>query len=97
MNTQQWFDNYGYLIGDIPQEAVKDCSHQGECFFDCEAWVRELGFTVPQEQAIDYLREFGAWELTELQTKTNEELAIIVLWLACGDIQENGEWIGLVH
>ena len=92
-----WFDNYGHFIGHIPEEAIKDCSHPGECCHDCEAWVEDLGFTVPREQAIDYLLELGAWKSEELQAKDNKELAILVLWIACGEIQENGEWIGLIH
>ena len=47
------------------------------------------------KQAIRYLREYGAWE--NLETDTDRELAERVLWLACCDIREQGEWFGLIH
>lgn len=95
--TTQDFDQYGNFFGVIPDEAVNACSHPGECYFDCEAWVHELNFQPPREQAIDYLAEFGAWKREALQEKSDEDMAILVLWIACGDIKENGEWIGLSH
>jgi hypothetical protein len=56
-----------------------------------------LNFTVPRQKAIDYLKEYGAWEVEEMNEWTDEELAEKVLWIACGDISEQGEWLGLVH
>jgi hypothetical protein len=52
---------------------------------------------VPRPLAILWLLEFGAWSLGELKNKTDEELAGIVLWLASNDINENGEWLGLLN
>jgi hypothetical protein len=93
----KWFDQHGYFHGDIPQECVSDCNHPGQCDADVEFWTSELGFSVPREKAIIWLSEFGAWDLEELNEKQDNELAEIVLWLACGDIKANGEWLGLVH
>jgi len=93
-----YFDEHGYLIGDIPEECIKDCSSPGDCYKITKYWVDKLNFSVPKELSIEYLSEFGAWEREELESSSDGyELAIIVLWIACGDIQENGEWLGLIH
>jgi hypothetical protein len=99
METLTWFDEVGYLIQDIPQEAVEDCAHAGDCHEDCRSWVKRLNFAVPRLQAITYLREFGAWDLDELRALSDNELAIKVLWIACCEIEEDEEgfWLGLVH
>jgi hypothetical protein len=92
------FDKFGYYIGPtIPNHVVKDCSHVGECFEDVEYWQKELDFQVPRAMAIKWLREFGAWLPSELEEMGDVELAQKVLWLACCDIRENGEWFGLTN
>ena len=93
----KWFDEHGYLIRQIPKEAIADCAHPGPCDTDVDYWQRELDFTAPREQMIEYLEPYGAWAKDELDSKTDDELAQMVLWLAAGDIKENGEWIGLIH
>ncbi len=97
MSTSPWFDEYGWLIKPLPPEAIHDCHHQGACDEDVTAWRKELNFTVPRERAIAWLAEFGAWDDEELAVFTDERLAETVLGLAAGDIQEQGEWAGLVH
>jgi hypothetical protein len=102
MNTPRniqpaWFDSHGYLLGTLPEDCVSDCSHAGACEADVRYWRGRLDFSVPRERAIGYLREFGAWTAEELADRTDEELAEIVLWVACGDLRESGEWLGLVH
>jgi hypothetical protein len=54
-----------------------------------------LEFQVPRERAIAYIREFGAWTAEELAAKSDDDLAEVVLWLACCQIRETGEWWGL--
>lgn len=93
----EWFDEWGNLIKEIPEEAVADCSHQGECFPGVEYWQAKLDFMGPRQQMLEYLYPFGGWEREELNGMTDVELAQIVLWIAAGDIQENGEWFGLIH
>jgi hypothetical protein len=51
----------------------------------------------PRDQAIRYLCDYGAWTKDELDAMDEEELAIKVLWIACGDIKESGDWYGLCH
>ena len=92
-----WFDSLGYFQGVLPEDCVSDCSHAGACDDDVAYWRERLDFTVPRDRAIAYLREFGAWTREELAAKTDDELAEIILWSACCDIRESGEWFGLLH
>lgn len=52
--------------------------------------MEELGFDreFPRENAIRYLKEFGAWEVEELESMPDSELAGIVLWEFCNDLVE---------
>ena len=94
------FNKDGYLIGEIPEECVRDCSHGGSCDGDVEYWVGRLRFDDAVEPvrdlAIQYLRAYGAWD--DLDTVDAEVLAQRVLWCACCDQHETGDvWMGLVH
>jgi len=93
----KWFDEQGNLIRDIPKEAVSACSGPGRADEAVESWRKKLNFEVPRAKAISYLREYGAWDAPELQAMDDDDLAEKVLWIACGDIKERGEWIGLTH
>jgi hypothetical protein len=92
-----WFDSHGYLLGVLPEDCIADCSHSGQCDADVAYWRNRLGFEVPRETAICYLREFGAWTAEELEVKSDDELAEVILWSACCDIRESGQWLGLVN
>lgn len=84
-------DSTGCLFReDIPEECVTECTHPGECDADVIRWREKLGFTVSRPDAIRGLRMYGAWSPEELAVKTDEELAEIVLWVACGSIKEDG-------
>ena len=92
----RWFDEYGWITQDIPQEAVSDCSAGGQDASEMvDHWIAKLNFSVPRQKAIDYLYEYGAWE--DLNEATDATLAQRVFWLACGDLAEQGEYFGLVH
>lgn len=94
--NQILFNEYGYFQGEIPADCVGACTEPGrDASESVEYWVDYLDFRVPREQAIKYLKEFGAWE--DLDKEDDLTLAMRCLWLACGDIKENGEWLGLVH
>ena len=91
------FDQYGWYCGPaIPADCVADCSHSGDCSVDVEWWRDMLEFKVPRELAIKWLRESGAYADEELEEKSDVALAEIVLWMACCEIKEEGEWLGLV-
>lgn len=97
MTTTEFFNQYGYFVGEFPEDCVVECSAAGEVKGAVEYWTGKLGFEVPRERAINYLAEFGAWSHAELNEMNDTDLAEKVLWLACCDIKENGEWFGLVH
>jgi len=96
------FNEYGWLAsGSFPAECIAACHHSGQCAEDVTYWRKKLDFSVPRELAIKYLRDVWPVESDQydqgLNDMIDEELAEKVLWLACGDIQEQGEWFGLVH
>lgn len=91
----QRFNEYGHFHGFIPLQAVSDCSHAGDCSADVEYWQSKLGFNAPRERAINWLAESGGWTRDELADMADVELSQKVLWMACGDLKEHGEWYGL--
>lgn len=104
MSTLTQFDEHGWFSGTIPAKCVADCTQPGQdADEDVRHWIKKLDFEVPRDLAIRYLREFGAWPLESdeydqgLEDMSDGELAEKVLWIACGDIKENGEWFGLIH
>ena len=96
MTKPAWFNSHGYLLGTLPADCIADCAHSGPCDDDVRHWRQRLDFQVPRERATAYLREFGAWTAEELAAKSDEDLAEVVLWLACCQIRETGKWWGLV-
>lgn len=90
------FDEFGQFTGSIPDECVRQCTKPGtDALVFVQFWCDLLGFVVDRDQAIEYLDCFGAW--TNLRTASTGELSIRCLWLACNDIAENGEWLGLIY
>ena len=92
-SAYRWFDNNGNLLGEIPQDCINDCTHASDCTQDVHYWLKELSFSVPADMARKYLQDFGAWE--DLDTCSQDLLNERVLWIACGDLKESGEWFGL--
>ena len=89
------FDQYGNFNGEIPAECVADCTTPGQDADESVTyWRTRLDFSVPRDLAIRYLKDFGAWD--DLAEASDTTLAERCLWIACGDIRENGEWFGLV-
>ena len=43
---------------------------------------------LPRERAINYLSEYGAWDLAELDEMDDFNLAEKVLWLFCCDLKD---------
>jgi hypothetical protein len=87
---------YGWLAsGQFPKECIEDCSASGSVDVAVDYWQRRLNFNPPRHLMVRYLKEYGAWE--DLHTTDDDTLARRVLWTACCDIREQGEWFGLVH
>ena len=87
---------YGWLAsGQFPAACIRECSASGQNDDAVEYWVKKLNFSPPRDLAVKYLHEFGAWE--DLEATDDKTIAQRVLWTACHDIREHGEWLGLVH
>ena len=94
--AREWFNEYGFLTKRIPTACIKACSGPGQKDQAVAYWVDKLKFYIPEnliEQAMDYLREFGAWEEFELQEWADTEdlehnIAQHVLWCFCCDVAE---------
>jgi hypothetical protein len=91
----EWFTPQGWFNGQLPAECVSDCSASGSVDDAVAYWVNKLEFDVPEPQAAKWLKEFGAWNAEELAD--HEANVRRVLWQACCDIKDQGEWFGLVH
>jgi len=85
-----YIDDYGQLIKPLPMDCILDCSGSGRKDDEVAYWVEELGFdkSLPIEKAKRFLLEFGAWDEDELETKSDFELAEMVLWIFAGNIKE---------
>ncbi len=87
---------YGHLAsGSFPADCIESCSASGRVDDAVEYWVSKLEFSPPRDLMESYLKEYGAWD--DLQTADDDTLAQRVLWTACCDIKEQGEWMGLCH
>ena len=90
----EWFHKIGRnsyeLTKPIPGYCVVDCSGSGSKDDEVAMWVDELKFDIglPRDAAIEHLEQYGAWNKEELESKTDNELAQILLFLFCEDIYE---------
>lgn len=94
------FNSCGYLVaGSIPRKCIADCSASGDVSSSVAYWRDRLSLVSAlsghRTKVERYLSEFGAWD--DLTDTTMETLADRVLWSACCDIAENGEWYGICH
>jgi hypothetical protein len=95
MKNKAWFDEFGNFIGKLPKQCIKDCSHYGNCEIDVKNWVNKLNFSAPFEMAQKYCLNTGGWEIEDLRdrNKVNEN----ILWMICCEINEVGEFFGLME
>lgn len=78
---------------EMPEQAVKDCSHSGACDEDVERWSKQIQrpaeCTMTNLQA--ELSEYGAWDEDELDDdKANWER---IIWLAAENISDEKDRI----
>lgn len=89
MKKHTWQSNRFTL--ELTEDQAVDGSHQGDCTDDIRALVNipEIASqfeTIPPDSIRKELREYGAWDDTELaDDAANRER---ILWIACGDIRE---------
>lgn len=79
-----------YDIKDIPEEAINDCTHMGDCDSDVEYWVNKLNISANSKDTREYLKRFGTWDDKELSD--HDANIRRLFWIACGDIKENGDF-----
>ena len=73
----------------MPDEAIDDCHHSGECLYDVQAWLPDIDLShISDNDLKEELYDYGAWTDEELQDRTTNEERI--LWIAAGNIQEEG-------
>lgn len=73
---------------DLPDDAINDCSHAGDCASDVGFWASSITRTpdiTPQALSAE-LWEYGAWEAEELSDDAANWRRII--WIAAGNIRE---------
>ena len=85
---EKYYATFNYLEFELPIEAVNDCSHQGECYHDCQHWQKELNLNLDRESMIKELSEYGAWSGDELNGLDDAELEIKLIWIGAGNIQD---------
>jgi hypothetical protein len=86
-----WFDSYGNMIKDLPEECINDCTVPGrDAYESCKYWVNELGFTngLDIPLAKGYLKWTGGWDDDEIASLSDEETAIKILWILANDAKE---------
>lgn len=78
-----------YYIEDFPTKAIAECSAVGDVNGAVDYWVKKLGFQPDPEAARRTLREYGAWDETELADDEANKRRL--LWVMLGDF---AEWDG---
>ena len=80
-----WFNRFDL---EMPAEAVRDCSHQGQCDGDVEFWANKIQRpeTLTPELLAAELKEYGAWDADELSDDAANWQRLI--WIAAGNIKE---------
>lgn len=73
---------------EMPEESIRDCSHQGACDEDVEFWAKKIQRPndITPEKLAKELKEYGAWDDTELSDDDANWRRII--WIAAGNIKE---------
>jgi hypothetical protein len=86
-----WTSSNGKIELNIPQNLASIGYHFGACDSDIAELmkiesIKAQLFEIPPQVLSEELKEFGAWDDSELANH-GDNLARI-LWIACGDIQE---------
>lgn len=82
-----WASGSGRIELQIPEEAIGDCCHQGQCDDDVAYWAPLLGLDAIDRKVIEReLQEYGAWgDLATVDLKTLHERLV---WIACCDLHD---------
>jgi len=89
MNNKTYDAMLTYIKLILPLEAIKDCSHQGQCDTEVEYWQEKLKLDLDRENMIKELLEYGAWTETELKEHSNTDLEQKIIWISACNIVED--------
>lgn len=88
---KSYIAQFNYFEITLPEDVVKDCHHSGPCDDDitnCRLLpevIAELGKLDPIK-LVKELQEYGTWN--ELELSNHDDNLSRVLWIACGNIQD---------
>lgn len=85
--------NWGVHGGEydqLPKKCLSDLSQPFIAYYAVRWWQKELGFNVPREEAIRFIKEGGGgiWTEEELSAMPDITLSQIVLWIVSRQQQE---------
>ena len=88
-----WYGNVDGLSLRITKQEAESGSHVGDCYTDIKELakfphIKKQLNKIDPDTLIRELREYGAWDLDDLQGEHDMNLYRI-LWIACCDIKEN--------
>lgn len=83
MKYEAYFERFTI---EMTGEQAVSCSHPGPCDEDVKATLPELNLQLDPELVRAELKEYGAWDETELQD--DEENLLRIVWIAASDITE---------
>jgi hypothetical protein len=84
----------GLIELDITESDARIGSHAGQCDEDIDYlltldYIKKQLADIPADLLVDELREYGAWDETELSD--HEQNKARLLWIACGDILDQAK------
>ena len=73
---------------ELPDDAVRDCAHQGQCDDDVKHWAGKIARpeACTTERLAAELKEYGAWDAEELADDAANWERLI--WIAAGNIKD---------
>ena len=77
-----WFDSQHIRQStrQLPAECVADCSGSGSADSNVEFWLERLQFDAPAFWLRSYLKEFGAWDASELCDHDANRARTLWIW-----------------
>ncbi len=79
------------IYADLPEQCIKDCGAKGDVTDTVKEWRETIGFEFAPKlrgRIIESLLDIGAWSRADLGKLSNDELAGMILWLACSHFND---------
>jgi hypothetical protein len=93
-NWRHWFSGRS-AISRLPQECIDDCSSSGRVDEAVKYWVNRLNFDAPSWLLREHLKQYGAWDKSELCNHQDNLERLIWVWSS--DCKENADPNYLVY